>query len=88
MRIRTDVASKVASELRPTVSNDYAKVAAGMVEQLRQYVGARVAGVEKDINKSREEIQAQQHTADQRKNELRAAIDALTKARQPLEVSA
>ena len=88
MRIRSDVASKVASELRPIVSNDYAKVAGGMIEQLRHHVGARVAGVEKDINKSREEIQAQQHTADERKNELRAAIDALTKAKQPLEVSA
>ena len=88
MRIRTDVASKVASELRPRVSQDYAKVASGMIEQLRQHVGARVAGVEKDINKSREEIKAQQHTAEQRKNELRAAIDALAKARQPLEVSA
>ena len=88
MRIRTNVASKVASELRPRVSQDYAKVASGMIEQLRQHVGARVAGVEQDINKSREEIKAQQHTADQRKNELRAAIDALAKARQPLEVSA
>ena len=88
MRIRTDVASKVASELRPKVSDDYAKVAGGMIEQLRQHVGARVAGVEKDISKSREEIQKKQHTADERKNELRTAIDALTKAKQPLEVSA
>ena len=88
MRIRTDVASKVASELRPTVSDGYAKVAGGMIEQLRQHVGAHVAGVERDINTSREEIEAKQHTADQRKNELRAAIGALTKAKQPLEVSA
>ena len=88
MQIRTEVARKVASELHPRVSQDYAKVASGMIEQLRQHVGARVAGVEQDINKSREEIKAQQVTADQRKAELRAAIEALIKARQPLEVSA
>lgn len=88
MQIRADVASNVASELRPRVADDYAKLARGMIEQLRQHVGAAVTSVEADINKSREEIESKQHTADERKNELRAAIDALTKAKQPLEVSA
>ena len=86
--ISTDVAPKVAHDLRTTVSSNYAKIAAGEIERLRQLLGARVAGVEKDINKSRDEIQAQQHTADERKHDLRTAIDALTKARQPLEVPA
>ena len=58
-----------------------------MIEQLRQHVSAVVASVEADINKSREEIKAKQHTADQLKNELLAAITALTKAKQPLEVA-
>ena len=88
MRIRTDTASKVASELRPRVADNYAEVARGMIEQLRQHVSALVAAVEADINKSREEVEAQQHTADQRKAELRAAIEDLTKAKQPLEAPA
>ena len=88
MRIRTDTASKVASELRPRVAENYAEVARGMIEQLRQHVSALVAAVEADINKSREEVEAQQHTADQRKTELRAAIEDLTKAKQPLEAPA
>ena len=88
LRIRTDTASKVASELRPRVAANYADVARGMIEQLRQHVSALVAAVEADINKSREEVEAQQHTADQRKAELRAAIEDLTKARQPLEAPA
>ena len=88
MRIRTDVASKVASELRPKVAESYADVARGMIEQLRQHVSALVAAVEADINKSREEVEAQQHTAEQRKAELRAAIEDLTKAKQPLEAPA
>ena len=88
MRIRTDTASKVASELRPRVADNYAEVARGMIEQLRQHVSALVAAVEADINKSREEVDAQQHTADQRKAELRAAIEDLTKTKQPLETLA
>ena len=88
MRIRTDTASKVASELRPRVADNYAEVARGMIEQLRQHVSALVAAVEADINKSREEVEAEQHTADQRKAELRAAIEDLTKAKQPLEARA
>ncbi len=88
MRIRTDAASKVASELRPKVADNYADVARGMIEQLRQHVSALVAAVEADINKSREEVEAQQHTAEQRKTELRAAIEDLTKAKQPLEAPA
>ena len=88
MRIRTDTASKVASELRPRVADNYADVARGMIEQLRQHVSALVAAVEADINKSREEVEAEQHTADQRKTELRTAIEDLTKAKQPLEAPA
>ena len=88
MRIRTDTASKVASELRPRVADNYADVARGMIEQLRQRVSALVAAVEVDINKSREEVEAQQHTAEQRRAELRAAIEDLTKAKQPLEAPA
>ena len=88
MRIRTDTASKVASELRPRVADNYAEVARGMIEQLRQHVSALVAAVEADINKSREEVEAQQHTAEQRKAELRTAIEDLTKAKQPLEAPA
>ena len=88
MRIRTDAASKVASELRPKVAANYADVARGMIEQLRQHVSALVAAVEADINKSREEVEAQQHTAEQRRAELRAAIEDLTKAKQPLEAPA
>ena len=84
MQIRADVASNVASELRPRVADDYAKLARGMIEQLRQHVSAAVSSVEADVNKSREEIESKQHTTDERKNELRAAIDALTKAKQPL----
>ena len=88
MRIRTDTASKVASELRPRVADNYAEVARGMIEQLRQHVSALVAAVEADINKSREEVEAQQHTAEQRRAELRTAIEDLTKAKQPLEAPA
>lgn len=87
-RIRTDIAPKIASTLRPEVAQRCDKIAREMIEQLRQNVNALVAGVEKDINKSREEIKALQVTADQRKAELRAAIEALTKARQPLEIPA
>ena len=87
-RIRQDIAPKIASTLRPEVAQRCDKIAREMIEQLRQNVNALVAGVEKDINKSREEIKARQVTADQRKAELRAAIEALAKARQPLEIPA
>ena len=87
-RIRTDVAPKMASALRQEVAEHCGQIARGMIEHLRKGIGALVAGVEKDINKSREEVKAQQHQVDQRKEELRTAIEGLAKARQPLEVSA
>ena len=87
-RIRTDVAPKMASALRQEVAEHCGQIARGMIEHLRNGIGALVTGVEKDINKSREDIEAQQHQVDQRKEELRTAIEGLAKARQPLEVSA
>ena len=87
-RIRTDVAPKMASALRQEVAERCDQLARGMLEDLRKSIGALVAGVEKDINKSRERIEAKQHQVDQRKEELRTAIEGLGKARQPLEVPA
>lgn len=88
MRIRTEIASKIASALRPSVAENYENMAREMLEQLRSQVGVLVAGVEADITKSRQEIEARQSDAENRKAELRTALDALAKARQLLEALA
>ena len=85
MNIRSQVASKVASEMRAKVASHYSALARDMMDQLRQHVGALVDGVEKDIRKSQAEVEAQQKDVEQRKSALKDALGALTKAKQPIE---
>ena len=85
MNIRSQVASKVASEMRARVASHYSALARDMMDQLRQHVGALVDGVEKDIRKSQAEVEAQQKDVEQRKSALKDALGALTKAKQPIE---
>ena len=85
MNIRSQVASKVASEMRAKVASHYSALARDMMDQLRQHVGALVDGVEKDIRKSQAEVEAQQKDVEQRKSALKEALGALIKAKQPIE---
>ncbi len=85
MNIRSQVASKVASEMRAKVASHYSTLARDMTDQLRQHVGALVDGAEKDIRKSQAEVEARQQDVEQRKSALKEALGALTKAKQPIE---
>ena len=62
MNIRSQTASKVASEMRAKVASHYSTLARDMTDQLRQHVGTLVDGVEKDIRKSQAEVEARQQT--------------------------
>ena len=88
MRIRSSVAPRVASELRPKIEADYARLAEQMLSDLRQQVEAQVKRVREDINKSQAEIAAKKEDLQSSKDALRTAIDRLLTLKSPLEEGA
>ena len=85
MRIRSSVAPKIASELRPRIEADYAEMAQGMLAQLRQQVEATVSGIQADINKSRTDMEKRKQDVEEQRDQLRAALEKLTSIKKPLE---
>ena len=88
MRIRSSVAPKIASELRPRIEADYAKMAQGMLAQLRQQVEAVVSGIQADINKSRADMEIRKQDVEGQRDQLRTALKKLTSIKKPLEEQA
>ena len=83
-RIRSSVAPRIASELRPWAEAEYAEIAQGMLAQLRQQVEAAVGRVQAGIKKSRAELDARKQDIEGQRNMLRAASEKLASIKQRL----
>lgn len=79
------VVPKIASELRGRIAEGYEKVTRDMLAQLRNQAQDAVGRIQTDINKSRAELEEQHRDGEQRKAQLRAAVDRLREAKRPLE---
>ena len=85
MRLRSSVASRVASELSPKIEADYARLAQNMLANLRRQVESTISRIRTDIHKSQAEIAAKKEDLQARKDALRTAIDGLTSLKSPLD---
>ena len=86
-QITNVIAPKVASELRPQVADDYARIVGELLSGLRSNIHEQIEQVQRDIHVSREDIEAGRKDADAQRSRLAEAIGTLTDERSKIEVA-
>ncbi|MCY4594661.1 MAG: dynamin family protein [Bryobacterales bacterium] len=76
--IANTVAPKIASELRGTVADDYARLAGEMLSRLRSEMQVQIERVQADIRKGRANIEAGRQEAEAEQERLAHAVRTLT----------
>ena len=86
-QITNVVAPKVASELRPQVTDDYARLVGDLLSRMRSDMQQQIDQVKMDIRNSREDIEAGRKDANSQRTRFAEAIGTLTDERRKLEIA-